>query len=283
MSTLTKILIVLLSFASIFLCSTAISYVASTRNVQSNYKEQVAINQSLGASKVQQENAYNEKTNEMKANEQQYLADIVKMQAANVDLAASLKTTQREKQDYEIKYTELAASVASIDTSVGNLDTQLATTRIELERQREENIKTGKYLNEITAQLMAKTVELEALDKVARRLTEEKASLEAMLQGKTEGASEMVTMVAADPAKPLVALPASNAVRGLITEVGKTLVSVSVGSADGIAKNSVLHVTRGDQFLCDIVITDVDTNKAAGIRKLVQAQPKIGDHVSTEL
>lgn len=283
MSTLTKILIVLLSFASIFLCSTAISYVASTRNVQENYREQVAINQSLGAAKVQETNDHNEKKKEMQADKQQYLADIVKLQASSVDLAANLKTALREKQDYEIKYTELAASVTSIGTSVGNLDTQLASTRIELEEQRNKNIKTDKYLNEITAQLMAKTVELEALDKVARRLTEEKTSLEAMLEGTTEVAAEKVTMVQQDAAKQLVTTAPDKAVRGLITEVGKTLVSVSVGSADGIAKNTVLHVTRGDQFLCDIVVTDVDTNKAAGIRQLVQAQPKIGDHVSTEL
>ena len=43
------------------------------------------------------------------------------------------------------------------------------------------------------------------------------------------------------------------------------------------------HVTRGDRFICDLLVTDVDVNKAAAIIELKNASPKIGDTASTEL
>jgi hypothetical protein len=41
------------------------------------------------------------------------------------------------------------------------------------------------------------------------------------------------------------------------------------------------HVIRGDEFICDILVLDVDAEKAVGILDLVQKQPKVGDLVST--
>jgi hypothetical protein len=43
------------------------------------------------------------------------------------------------------------------------------------------------------------------------------------------------------------------------------------------------HVTRGDAFICDILIVDVDVEKAVGVLELVQQQPKVGDNASTNL
>jgi hypothetical protein len=43
------------------------------------------------------------------------------------------------------------------------------------------------------------------------------------------------------------------------------------------------HVTRGDQFICDIVILDVQPEKAAGWLELIQDEPKAGDSISTNL
>ena len=54
--------------------------------------------------------------------------------------------------------------------------------------------------------------------------------------------------------------------------------------SDGLNKNDVLHVYRGGDFICDIVVTDVDTSKAAGVLELVQQSgPRIGDTVTSEL
>ena len=51
----------------------------------------------------------------------------------------------------------------------------------------------------------------------------------------------------------------------------------------GVKEGMKFHVTRGDEFICDILITDVDTEEAVGVLELVQQQPNVGDTVSTNL
>ena len=46
------------------------------------------------------------------------------------------------------------------------------------------------------------------------------------------------------------------------------------------------HVTRGAEFICDVLILDVDTDKCLGTLELTGVtgqQPKVGDNVSTNL
>jgi hypothetical protein len=76
---------------------------------------------------------------------------------------------------------------------------------------------------------------------------------------------------------------------GSITEVDlKTLLAeVSIGAANGVKEGMRFHLTRGDKFICDIVILDVWPEKAVGWLELVQDQPQdqpqVNDRVSTNL
>jgi hypothetical protein len=79
--------------------------------------------------------------------------------------------------------------------------------------------------------------------------------------------------------------PVSTALKGLINQVdlNNSLATITIGSADGVQKKMKFHVTRGNLFICDLRIIDVDTDKAVGIMELVQMPPKVGDKVSTSL
>jgi hypothetical protein len=44
----------------------------------------------------------------------------------------------------------------------------------------------------------------------------------------------------------------------------------------------VFHVTRGDRFVCDVIITNVDINRSAGTLDLVVQQPQVNDIASTQ-
>ena len=61
------------------------------------------------------------------------------------------------------------------------------------------------------------------------------------------------------------------------------MASVSVGAVDGVREGMKFHVTRGDEFICDILIIDVDTEEAVGVLELVQQQLRVGDNASTNL
>jgi len=66
-------------------------------------------------------------------------------------------------------------------------------------------------------------------------------------------------------------------------DLKNSMAGISLGSADGVKGGMKFHVTRGDQFLCDILIIDVDAEEAVGVLDLVQQQPRVGDKVSTNL
>ena len=59
------------------------------------------------------------------------------------------------------------------------------------------------------------------------------------------------------------------------------LVTISIGSADGVRQGMVFHVTRGDTFVCNLRITDVDSEISAGTMEIVVSQPRRGDRIST--
>lgn len=84
-----------------------------------------------------------------------------------------------------------------------------------------------------------------------------------------------------DSATKAIETPVGAALQGTITAIDGTLVTLSIGSADGVEKGMIFHVIRNDSFICDIKITEVDTEAAAGTIQLVQQQPKIGDIIST--
>jgi hypothetical protein len=65
------------------------------------------------------------------------------------------------------------------------------------------------------------------------------------------------------------------------------LAEISIGSADGVREGMRFHLTRGDQFICDLVVLDVLPDKAVGWLDLIEEQsqnpPQIDDRVSTNL
>ena len=90
----------------------------------------------------------------------------------------------------------------------------------------------------------------------------------------SSGSTSSVSKIRVQLVPPLVVLH---------TPLFASWAELSIGSADGVKKDMVFHVTRGDRFLCDIVIFEVDPDKAVGKMELVQETPKAGDTVCTNL
>jgi len=282
LSTFTKILIVLLSLFSILLCGMVVSYVGSANNYKGMYDKLKTENQSLQSQSKQMQSLYSEQVKKTELLEEKLNLEIKSLQERNNELAANLQKTDRLSQEYQSRSESWKGVMTGFEQSVSAMLDSLKLTQDQLEKARSQNIKDQKDLNQITADLYEKIVELQRLEAERRRLLEQKTGLEKQLsQGSNGSAPAAVTQVA-DMAKP-AATPVSANIKGLITEIDQSLVTVSVGSADGVGKGMVLHVTRGSDFLCDIAITDVDINKSAGVLEMVQQQPKIGDVVSTKL
>ncbi len=287
MSTFTKIFIVLLSLFSIFLCGTVVTYVGNVNNYKALFEDTEALNRSLTSENTSLKRQYNEKVALMKEQEKKLTERIQQFEDDNSKLAVDLRKSERMSLEYQGRVNSWAGILTSFEQTIANLEQSLKLTQKQLNKANSEGIKDRKELNEITASFYEKMVQMESLEAARRRLLEQKTDLEKrmnQIMGPDTFGSRAVQPVTPDidSARPSVIFGGAD-LNGLITEVGESMVIISIGSADGVKKGMVFHVIRGDDFISDILITDVDTNKSVGVLDLVQQPPRIMDNVSTRL
>jgi hypothetical protein len=156
-----------------------------------------------------------------------------------------------------------------------------------------ELIKQDKELKDTTDALMENMAIVSQLQGESKRLLEEKTELQNKLDqylrqfGKAIAEPMPVATIreAVSLAAPIKDIDLS----GSITEVDlkNLLAEISIGTADGVREGMRFHLTRGDNFICDIVILDVWPERAVGWIELLQdqpqSQPRIDDKASTNL
>ena len=289
MSTLTKILIVLLTISSIFLCGIVITYVASDVNYKEKYESRENQINSLRQSKEATEKTLN-KTIEQRDQKEAELNKTINSLKEDINRLETELANATRKRDDAIQRMENWQAIA-MDFSK-TTETQVKLAKDALNEKNiidEERIKNLKELEERTAALIEKMALIDQLGKESRRLREENIALQNKLDqfilqyGKTISEPTPVTPLIekAKAAPP----PTDIGLKGTISAVDleNSWAELSIGSANGVRKNMVFHVTRGDKFICDIVIFEVDPEKSVGVMELVQEIPRVGDTASTNL
>jgi hypothetical protein len=210
--------------------------------------------------------------------------EILNLKAEKDLLASDLRKSERLSMQYQNQANSMTSVLAGFDQSVKNLLASLSKTQVILDETRAEGIKSQKELNQMTSDLYEKIVQLQSAEAERRRLIEQNTELEnkAATVGAPREIIAPVTPLPNQMASRAVSAPSGTDIKGLIVEVQGNLVTLSVGSADGVAKNMVFHVTRGDRFVCDVIITNVDINRSAGTLDLVVQRPQVNDIASTQ-
>jgi len=290
LSTLTKILIVLLTLSSIFLCGIVVTYVANADNYRQKYNDIKTDKDSLSKKVKNLTKQVNEKIEQKKLLEDKLSSEITSLKAEIGKLQADLDNAEREKAILLQKVNNWTSIVQDFRETNDDQGRLLEETLDQLKKVQAEQIKDRKEINETTAALVEKMAIIETLEARARRLIEEKTELQNRLDrflqplGKVAAVPVPITpeKAVARPAKPTVE---DIALQGLVTAVDlkNSMASISIGTADGVKEGMKFHVIRGDEFICDILIIDIDAEEAVGILELVQKQPKVGDNVSTNL
>ena len=285
MSILTKILAFLLSAISLLLVGMVVTFVGNTENYKQAYEDQKNRNTTFQGDMAVKDEQYNtlvKKCSELETKLQQQMQN---MEAENSRLAADLRKAERLAQQYQAEASSWKGVMTGFEQSVRNLQASLSETQEQLDLARKQGIKDQKELNQITADLYEKIVQLQSLEAERRRLLEQKKELEEQVATASVPVREItpVTPLTRDATPVTQTRPTGSDIKGLVVEVDQNLVTLSVGSADGVREKMVFHVTRGSQFLCDVVITNVDINRSAGIIDLKVQNPQVGDTASTEL
>lgn len=290
MSLLTKILIVLLTLASIFLCGIVVTYVGNA----DNYKRQSEVlSRQLQAAKEKEKNAIErEKENIAKSQrlEDRLNKEISSLKVKLEQLEGDLKNVEREKAALLQKVNAMASVVESTSQTAKQQTQLLENTQKELNSVQAELIRDQKKLKDTSARLLEKMAIIETLDIEKKRLLEQKAELQSKLDKLLQPFGKRVeTAIPVTPekvtAKPAEVLTRDIGLKGLVTNVDlkNKLASISIGKADGVELGMKFYVCRGNEYICDILIINVDAEEAVGVLDLIQQQPKVGDKVTTNL
>ena len=290
MSTLTKILIVLLTLSSIFLCGAVVTYVANADNYRAKYDQLKADRDSLSKKVKDLTEQVNEKIAQKQRLEDQLSDKIASLKAEFTELQAQFNIAEREKSQLLQKVNSYASIVEGFTETTDQQGLLLKNALDRLDKVQTEQIKERKELNETTNELVEKMAIIEVLEAKTKRLLEERSELQARLDeilmpsGRVAAAPVPVTPQL-DKAREVSPEVTEIALQGLVTAVDlkNSMASISIGKADGVKEGMRFHVTRGDEFLCDILIIEVDSEQAVGILELVQQQPQVGDKASTNL
>ena len=292
MSTLTKVLIVLLTISSIFLCGIVVTYVANAENYRQNYLDERRAKDAAEQIKEQAVKDKNKTIEDAAERERKLKSDISALETQVGQLNTKLTEADRQKAALIEEAGKWKAITRDFYDTNDKQRQLLEDTLATLKTIEAEQIQSDKEIKDTTAALIEKMAIIDDLEKQSKQLLEEKTALQNELDkllqrtGKAVAAPEPVTPI---KERAQVALPTVDiSLNGLIMAVDleNSLAEISIGAANGVKQNMRFHVTRGDKFICDIVILDVEPEKAIGTLELMDVtkeQPKAGDNVSTNL
>lgn len=290
MSTITKVFTVLLVVLSIVFTVMTISVVAQTANwrdtalkyeenariADTNLRNMIAASAAELATARDTIKAHLGKIGEMETQMQANSAELAK-------LRSDLARVEAEKNSAEAMNRGLLAQVEAARSGETEYRKQLAgieKRNIELERR---NIDLNDRVNEQTAQIDVLVEQKRQYEQQLNILKEEaeKGSRQASRRG--AGAALESPVGAAMPNVTALTPGGPSAIRGNVLEVSENLVTVSVGSADGVKKDMVFVIHRDGQYVGDVKISDVTPNRAAGKLVRTTGTPAKGDQVTDAL
>ncbi len=288
MSALTKTLIVLLTIATIFLCGTVVTWVANAENYKEKYSEVRTEKQSIEAKWSQKKEEYNETIEKMQEQKAELDEQIASLKTEFDNVQRELSIVKDEKDALSQKVQNWASVVKDFNKTNESQQKLLSQKIEELSEVQAEFTKAQKELNETSDALMEKMAVIDTLQSEKKRLIEEKEDLKDKLnkflhpQGKEAVAREPVTQTK-DFAKVEEKQTEQIGLTGEITEMKQDMAGISLGEADGVKQGMKFYVIRGDEFICEINVIEVDTNESVGNIDLAVKQPRVGDTVTTNL
>ncbi len=290
MSTLTKVLIVLLTVFSIFLCGIVVTYVANATNQKERAEK---FERDWRAARTAREAAQND-LSAAKEEADQMRRDLeAQMNGLKVtisDLEAKLGSVQRENTQMAQRVRDMGASVQQANELQASQMQQAQTAQQRVAALEAERTRLSKELAETDQALLEKMAIVVQLEEKYRQLIEANQDLESRLNqylrqyGKAAAAPVPVTQRTGivQPAAP-AARDINLTARVTAVDIRNSLAELSIGSAAGVRPDMRFHVTRDQQYVCDVRILEVGPDQSVGILERIQIPPRVGDAAATNL
>ncbi|MCH7924607.1 MAG: hypothetical protein IIC51_03645 [Planctomycetes bacterium] len=290
MGTLTKVFIILLVVFSIAFTTMTISVVSQTTNwrdmaiqfqehaqvADTNLRHMIASSAaSLAAAKESVADRL-DRINQLESQNQTSRNEVAQ-------LRSELARAASEKSSSEAMNRGLLAQLRTAEAARAEYERQrndLETRNIGLERR---NVDLNDRVNELTAQVSVMLEQQRQFQQQINILRETSARL-SRRSGRPSGRVAMEDPRGAGLPNVNALTPvATSAIRGHVLEVDGNLVTLSVGSADGVKKNMVFVVYRGDQYVGDVKVTLVEPNQSAGRTTTSKLAVQPGDEATDSI
>lgn len=264
MHILTKIFVLFAAVLSILMAALSISYTVNADRIVDDYSNAMAAKEmaesELGAFKATQGQAMAAREEEIRAMREELAsreADTRRLEAANSELRINLRQAEAARESITAKIAELGIAVETqakiIDEYKGEL-TRLRQAELDY---RDEKIDIEAQLSDLESQVIV-------YEQVKRSLDEQLEELRRALDAAQGGTT---TLASLDRRPVDISGPQ---VRGSVDRVttdpatGQMLVQINLGSNDRVRDNSRLYVHRGNTYLGELVVFQVDLNHSIG-------------------
>lgn len=290
MSTLTKVFVVVLVICSIAFTTMTVSTVAQQANWHDSaikYENNARIadttlRQMIAASSAELAAArdtirgHSERIGELEG-------DLQKMGGDLGQVKADLAKAESEKSSAEAMNRGLLASMQMAEAGRQEYRKQrdeIEKSNIELQQR---NIDLSGRVNELTAKATVLMEQKRHYEQQLNTLKTENQQISRDTQRPSiAGRLEPPSGAAMPNVKALTPVSAS-AIRGKVTDVSGDLVTISVGSANEVQKDSLFVIHRSGDYVADLKITNVEPNRAAGKITKKASTPQVGDQVTDVL
>ncbi len=289
MATLTKVLVLIAAVLSLFLSALVIAYSVNTDRILADRDAEVA--RSLSAQGQLADNA--SQASAAKAEWEKSRADLLNQLAdrdgksreyerVNAELTRGKAKAEQDLQAITLKIAELGETVKTQATLLSGYRDEVTALRKNELRFREQAVQADDRISDLESQN-------EVLTQSVRALREQLE--EARLTRETGNASMGMLSAGGSPGQkePFVdtGIPVTGTVENVTVDpsTGATLVKINLGSNDRIRENQKLFISRGKDFVANLVIVKTDMRFAIG--KVDALSRKIdvrsGDAVATRL
>lgn len=285
MHVLTKVFVVIAAVLSVALSALVIAFAVNTDRIREDYQNVVSAKaaieaQSAAASAIseQERSRLNSMIEQLSRDQATLKASLGNLENERNMLSAGKAKAETERDSITAKISELGETAKTQATLITSYRDEVTTLRKNELDYRQRALDMDNRLNDLESQR-------EVLEQNFRALQEQLAE-----------AKRAAT--AAAPAAGIVSGTGDQAfvyagprIQGRVEDMkvdastGKTLVKLSVGTNDKVAKNMKMFLVRGDQFIANVVVTTPDMKWSVAEVTLVNkgAQVAAGDLVVSRI
>lgn len=287
MSTLTKVFVVLLVVFSIAFTSMTVSIAARTTNwreVAKRYEEHARVADTNLRHLIAANSAELASATDAVSRHQRTAAELeARLKEAETEAArleGELARARSERSNLEAMQRTTLALLQNAQSEAEAYRKQRGSLETQSIDLRQRNIDLNDRVNELTASVDVLIEQKRQAEQQINMLSNDNKRMSRRLESPASSvALEDPDSQAMRNVRPRTPVSAT-AIRGKIVGVSGDIITMSVGASDGVERDMVFVIYRGDEYIGDVAINDVSPDLAAGRLTSSTVMPAAGDYVT---